>query len=132
MLLKAALTWGVMACLMFVNGTVRELVVAPRIGVYAGYVVSVCTGALIIIGVTYFFIRKYWADLSRPDAWKIGGLWLALTMVFEFAMLRVSGVPWSQLLADYDLLHGRLWPVILFTVLLAPVFWLHRAWTHIR
>jgi hypothetical protein len=123
MLWKAALTWAIMAGLMIMNGAMRELLVAPRTGAYAGHVISVVTGAAIIIGLTYLFIRRLPA-LNRDDAWKISGLWLLLTVAFELVFFRVvESVPWTTLLADYNILRGRLWLVILLTVVLAPVLW---------
>jgi hypothetical protein len=127
MLGKSALVWVIMAFLMIANGALRELLVAPRAGAYAGHVISVFAGAMVIMGVTYMFVRKYGSGLSRRAAWRIGGLWLALTVAFEFGFFRfVEKVPWSTLLADYNILRGRLWLVILITVLLAPVLWLRR------
>ena len=35
----------------------------------------------------------------------------------------VSGLSWSALLADYDIMRGRLWSLILVSVSLGPWFW---------
>jgi hypothetical protein len=35
----------------------------------------------------------------------------------------VSGLSWQALLADYDILRGRLWSLILAAVCLGPWFW---------
>jgi hypothetical protein len=32
----------------------------------------------------------------------------------------VVGHPWSELLANYDIVHGRLWPVVLLWIAVAP------------
>jgi len=41
----------------------------------------------------------------------VGLLWLALTVSFELLFGRyVAGARWKALLADNDLLRGRLWP----------------------
>ena len=41
-------------------------------------------------------------------------------MAFEFLFGRVAGASWESLLANYDLSEGRLWPLVLVSVLLAP------------
>ena len=46
-----------------------------------------------------------------------------LTLVFEFGMGTLSGASWETMLADYDILHGRLWPLIPVSALIAPWFW---------
>jgi hypothetical protein len=51
----------------------------------------------------------------------IGALWLALTVAYELLIGRYSaGASWESLLADYDVSRGRLWPLVLVTVLFAP------------
>jgi len=48
--------------------------------------------------------------------------WVALTLAFEFlAGHYLFHNPWDKLLADYDVLHGRIWPLVLIVTLLAPV-----------
>jgi hypothetical protein len=43
------------------------------------------------------------------DAWKIGDLWVALTLGFEFlAGHYVFGNSWRKLLEDCDVLEGRI------------------------
>jgi hypothetical protein len=47
--------------------------------------------------------------------------WLCATVAFEFSFGRfVSGLSWQALLADYNLLRGRLWSLILISVCLGP------------
>jgi hypothetical protein len=58
---------------------------------------------------------------SIGDAWTVGVLWLAMTLIFEFvAGHYLFRTPWPTLLADYNLLAGRLWIVVLAATLIAP------------
>jgi hypothetical protein len=51
----------------------------------------------------------------------LAAMMLALTAAFELLFGRyVAGASWESLLADYDLRRGRLWPLVLVTLLLAP------------
>ena len=48
-------------------------------------------------------------------------MWLALTVSFEFLGGHfLFGQPWQRLLADYDLLDGRVWVLVLVVTALAP------------
>ena len=52
----------------------------------------------------------------------IGVLWTAMTVAFEFGFFHlVMGVAVEDLLADYNVLRGRLWVLVLATVLLGPI-----------
>ena len=58
---------------------------------------------------------------SASEAWRIGGLWVVLVLAFEFlAGHYVFGTPWSELLADYNVLRGRIWPLVLVITAVAP------------
>jgi hypothetical protein len=53
----------------------------------------------------------------------IGAVWLALTLAFEFlAGHYLFGSSWERLLADYDLLRGRVWILVLLATLFAPAW----------
>jgi hypothetical protein len=48
-------------------------------------------------------------------------MWVALTLAFEFlAGHYLFGTPWNQLLADYNVLGGRIWALALVTTAIAP------------
>ena len=57
---------------------------------------------------------------SARQALLIGLFWLALTLLFEFGFGRYRGNSWEKLLADYNLLEGRLWLLIPAWVAMAP------------
>ena len=45
-----------------------------------------------------------------------------LTLAFEVGAGRLSGKPWSVVLADYDLLRGRIWVLVPIVTFLAPLW----------
>jgi hypothetical protein len=108
---------------MFANGALRVLVLEPRLGEHVARQVAVLTGIGIIAALSYPFVRS----LSRPSPKALVGvglLWLALTLAFELLFGHfVAGASLDALLADYDLLHGRLWPLVLLAIALAPWTW---------
>ncbi len=53
-------------------------------------------------------------DASARQALSIGAIWLILTILFEFLFGHfVMSNSWSKLFADYNLLQGRVWVLIL-------------------
>jgi hypothetical protein len=118
----AVLTWLLLAVVMFANGAVRVLVLQPRLGEALARQVATVSGIGLVLLVTFFFVRH----LDRPspgDLVQVGGLWLVLTLLFEFGMGWVSGASLETMLADYDLRQGRLWPLALFVIFAAPWLW---------
>jgi hypothetical protein len=122
LLVPAVLAWLVLAAVMFANGTVRALVLQPRLGEHLARQVATGTGVLIVFAFALAFVRRL-GSLSAPQLLKVGLLWLALTLTLEFGMGLVAGASWEAMLADYDIRRGRLWPLIPASALVAPWFW---------
>ena len=118
---RALLVWFGLLAVAFANGAMRELVFAPRLGDVVAHVISVGTLSLAIALGSWWTIT--WIHpRSLADGWRIGLLWLALTLAFEWlAGHYVLGTPWSRLVADYNILAGRIWILVLLTTVTAPV-----------
>jgi hypothetical protein len=117
---RALFVWFGLLAVAFANGAIRELVFVPQLGTGPAHVISVGILSLAIVIVAWSTIA--WIQpRSLADAWRIGVLWLALTLAFEFlAGHYVFGTPWTNLLADYNILRGRLWILVLLTTVTAP------------
>ncbi|MBA3948992.1 MAG: hypothetical protein H0X44_03500 [Acidobacteria bacterium] len=118
---RAIVVWAGIAVLAIANGAFRDAVLLPRLGETAARSISTLLLAAAILVVAAMTIG--WIS-TRPqlDAWRIGALWLALTVAFEFlAGHYLFRVPWHRILADYNILNGRIWIVVLIVTLLAPV-----------
>jgi len=130
MLVRGAVIWLAILVLASVNGAVRDLLVAPRVGDTVARALSTLILCGLVWWVTWASIR--WLGPRRPgEALGLGLFWVALTLTFEFAAGRLSGKPWSVVLADYDVLRGRIWVLVPIVTFLAPV-WAGRArglWT---
>jgi hypothetical protein len=67
------------------------------------------------------WVIRRWRPRSTAQALGVGALWLGLTVAFEFLFGHyVAGHSWARLVQDYDLLSGRLWPLVLLWVAAAP------------
>ncbi len=118
----ATLAWLLLAVVMFTNGAVRALVWQPWLGEHLARQLATGLGVLIVFGFAFRFVRRLDAP-SGVGLLRVGALWLALTLLFEFGLGYITGMSWEAMLADYDILKGRLWPLIPTAALVAPWLW---------
>jgi hypothetical protein len=102
------------------NGAIREAWLTPRLGELQSRQISTLL-LLVFFALYIWFVVRLWPIGSSRQALTIGLAWLALTLLFEFALGRVvSGVSWREMFAEYDLTAGRLWVLIPLWVAMAP------------
>lgn len=120
MLLRALAVWGLLLLLAVLNGGLRESWLVPALGPLRGHQVSTLLLSAFILGATRAMIG--WLAIgSVREALMVGGLWLGLTLAFEFlAGHLLFHRSWPVLLADYDLSRGRIWILVLVVTFLAP------------
>jgi hypothetical protein len=121
MLTRASLAWLAILLLAILNGGFRQALLIPRLGELNGRAVS----TLLLCGLVFlaaWLLVPWIRPGNSRTAWSIGVLWLALTLAFEFlAGHYLFGDSWESLLAEYNLARGRIWILVLMTVLAAPV-----------
>jgi hypothetical protein len=102
-----------------VGGGIRDKLLAPRLGVLlASKVETVALAALFAAGITAY-VRM--VALTPLEAVVVGMAWFLATVVFETFLGRVIlKESWQEVLANYDLPAGRLWPVVLIVILITP------------
>jgi hypothetical protein len=127
MLLRAFLIWLALVAAAILNGGVREKLLTPRFGSHAGHVISSVTLSAGIFLIAWLSVR-WIAPHDRRDAMLLGFAWLGLTVAFEFlAGHYVFKNSWDRLLADYNVLRGRVWILVLVTTFAAPIWaWYRR------
>jgi len=93
----------------------------PRAGRGLGNAVSTVILSALIVAAGWISI-PWIGPRSLQDAWTIGVVWVTLTLAFEFlAGHFVFGKPWAELLADYNLMAGRIWIMVLIVTLMTPI-----------
>jgi hypothetical protein len=117
--LRAVVSWFVLLAVAFLNGAVRQLAYPATLGDFAGRQVAAGLGA-VALGVAIWFILRRWPLSSVPQAWATGALWAALTVAFEVALVRGGGRPWDDVIAQYALWKGSVWPLLVLWLLVAP------------
>jgi hypothetical protein len=130
MFLRAAVIWLTILVMASLNGAARDLIVGPRIGDTVARAISTAVLSGLVLLVARASIRWVGPGSAR-QAIAVGLFWLVLTLTFEFGAGRISGKPWSVVLADYNLLRGRIWVLVPIVTFFAPL-WAGRArglWT---
>jgi len=117
---KAVAAWFALFMLMFSNGAARVVLLQPRLGEERARQVASLTGAVLVLALSGLFVGVS-PEATSSQLLSVGVGWLAGTVAFEFLFGHfVSGASWTALLADYNILRGRLWSLILLCVCLGP------------
>lgn len=102
------------------NATLREAAVRPFANEQTADQISVATG-IALLGLYVWVLERRWPIATTRTALAIGGAWAALTVGFEFAFGHwVAGDSWAELGRNYDVTAGRLWPLLVLWVAVAP------------
>ncbi len=126
----ATLLWVGFAALAVGLGALRVLFLQPLVGEPVAHVVGTFVGCALFLALIYRFVR--WTNLGAPNLGApgphargrllaLGLFWTLATIAFEFGFGRlVMGHSWARLLADYNLLAGRVWVLVLLTLYFGP------------
>ena len=114
------LAWTPMILLAVGNGWFRERFLLPRVGDLRGHQLS--TVLLSVLVAAYVWaLDRVWPFRDGAQALGVGALWVALTIAFELVFGHwVGGTSWSRLLEDWNLARGRVGPLFLAWLGLAP------------
>lgn len=117
---KYLVAWLLMLLVSIANGAVRDFTYGKHMDELTAHQLSTVSGILVLGIVIWGFVRCY-PPLSGREAVSIGLLWMALTVAFEFLFFHYAGGhSWAELLANYNVLKGRVWVVVLAWVAIAP------------
>lgn len=118
--LRAMLLWGGFVLFGAASGAVRTAFTGPSFGAAAIplHTLALC---LFVFVMTFRFVRKTADAQAAALAWRIGVMWVMLSVAFQLGVGRfVLDAPLGVLLAEYDVSQGRLWPLYLLFLLCAP------------
>jgi len=113
-------SWFGLMVIAIINGSIRHYLIEPKISELRAHQIS-CITAIFLFGLFTYLVSRYYPIQSNAQAWTIGLLWLIMTILFEFGFGHyVMKHPWSRLLADYNILKGRLWVLVLVYTTISP------------
>jgi len=117
---KYLIAWIVMLLVSVANGALRQFTFGKYVDEPSAHQISSVIGIFLLGIVIWGYVRLYPPTSGRQALW-IGLLWMALTIAFEFLFFHyVGGRSLSELLANYNLLEGRVWIAVLAWVAIAP------------
>lgn len=120
-LLKTLLLWLAMAVAAILNGTIRQFITQPLLGVWPAHVLHTLLFCAVLLAAIFWFVGRF-GPYGVGPLLAMGLFLLLLTVAFEFGFGHyVAGHAWSALLADYNLLQGRVWVLVLLTELFGPL-----------
>jgi membrane protease YdiL (CAAX protease family) len=119
--LSAFIIWLILLSLAILNGAFRIFVLEIFLSSYDARIVSGMLLMAVIVGIAFIFVRLMRIQRREPLLWRIGAMWLALTVAFEFLFGRYAmRQSWAEILEQYNLLEGQIWPLVLIVILISP------------
>lgn len=119
------LLWLPMPFIAIANGILRQSIIIKYVNELTAHQISTFT----LIGLIAVYVSLIFRRLelkSYGDALLTGVIWLLLTLAFEFSMgFFVSRLTLRQMLADYNLMEGHLWPIFLLALTVLPTALFH-------
>ena len=119
MVKKSILIWLSIIPLAILNGGFREVFLTPRLEESYAQLISGTILLMLLFFVSFIFIPRI--GKGNPKTyWKIGILWVALTIVFETILGIAMGDTLTELLKAYDITTGNLWLLVVLFTGIAP------------
>lgn len=115
-------TWLLLAVLMPVNGAIREFGFKRLMPAAVAEPLSVATGIAIILVTTKLLFRIP-ADASPRQPVLHAVILVGLTVAYEFGIGFAGGKSMAEMLENYAIWKGRLWPLVLLALAATPWLW---------
>lgn len=117
--LKSLLVWLCFIPVAILNGGFREYVLIKYLDTALATAISGILLCILILLITWLLLPRL-ATLNRKESYITGGIWMLITILFEFTSGIGTGVPMKELIAAYNPLSGNLWILVVLTTMFAP------------
>jgi hypothetical protein len=112
--------WVGLVALAIVNGIVRNRTYGRSMSELSAHQLSTIS-FMVLFGIYLYILTAYFQIHSASEALAIGGVWLLMTIIFEFLFGHyIAGHCWRRLMQDYDVLNGRVWILVLVMTFAGP------------
>lgn len=119
MIAKYFLLWLSMIAIAFANATLRELIFIKRMSELRAHQLSTLT-LIVFCSIYLWLVFPYLNIQNSKQAFLAGCIWVALTVLFEFSLGRLTNKSWSYLLKDYNIVEGHIWLLFLLCLFILP------------
>lgn len=114
-------TWFLFMVLAIINAIIREAVYTSFLDELRAHQLSTFTLMTIFFIGTLLILRFSGLNLTTQEAILMGTIWVIMTICFEFLAGHYAfGNSWNHLIADYNILKGRIWMFIPITTFVSP------------
>ena len=120
MYFRAIITWLFFLPVPIINGFLREKWYKAVVGETAAHQIGTLVVSSVFFIYAYISLKDKISVLNNVELLKIGLLWLIMTVFFEFGLGLAGGRSWEYMLADYNIIKGRIWVLVLLTVFTSP------------
>lgn len=119
--LKSLGIWVILAIAAIATATFRIYVLLPSFGEQTAHQLGTILYMIVQFLIIYFFIKNIRIKETKTLL-GIGIFWVVITIIFEFIFGHyIMGHPWQKLFADYNLLNGRLWVLVLINNIVSTI-----------
>ena len=119
MLKKSLLIWLSIIPLAILNGGFRQYCLEKWFSETIAGAISVVLLCLLIFIVALIFIPRLGIAKS-PTYWKMGLLWVFLTIIFETGLGLTVGMTTSEILNTYNVTTGNFWLIVVLFIAITP------------
>lgn len=114
-------TWFLFMVLAIINAIIREAVYTSFLDELRAHQLSTFTLMTLFFIGTILILRFSGLNLTGQQAILMGSIWVIMTICFEFLAGHYAfGNSWDHLIADYNILKGRIWMFIPITTFVSP------------
>ncbi len=119
--LKSLFVWLCFIPAAILNGGFRQYVLSECMSNTCAMALSGVLLSLFILLISWLLLPHV-VKLSRKGCLAMGGLWMVLTVGFEFVFSMSEGFSFRDMLVAYNPMTGNLWLFVVLTTFFAPLF----------
>lgn len=117
--IRSLLVWLYFIPVAILNGGLRQYVLVRWFGEVGANALSGVLLSLFILLITWQLLPRI-VRYNQKESYRIGIVWMLLTIGFEFIFGLTGGISFRELLSAYNPMTGNLWLLVVVTTFGAP------------
>lgn len=117
--IRSLLVWLCFIPVAILNGGLRQYVLVRWFGEVGANALSGVLLSLFILLITWQLLPRI-VRYNQKESFRIGIVWMLLTIGFEFIFGLTGGISFRELLSAYNPMSGNLWLLVVITTFGAP------------
>lgn len=117
--IRSLLVWLCFIPVAILNGGLRQYVLVRWLGEVGANALSGVLLSLFILLITWLLLPRI-VRYNQKESFRIGIVWMLLTIGFEFIFGLTGGISFRELLSAYNPMSGNLWLLVVITTFGAP------------